>query len=692
MANMILCPHCMSINPADSLFCRSCGQSTNANNRPHQLSVGTALNRRYLVGCAIGGGGFGITYIGYDTVLNIKVAIKEYYPSGAANRSGTPIVYPVNGAGGSSFEIGKKHFLSEAQILANFIDDANIVTLRDYFEENGTAYIIMEFLEGQDLREYLNNHGAFTFDEALALVEPAIKALGRIHASGIIHGDISPSNIMRLNNGEIKILDFGTARNQESSDGYDSSIMLKPGYAPEEQFRQQGEHGTWTDVYAISATIYTLITGTIPENSTDRVYKDTLQSPVKLGAKITRAQEAALLKGMAVNAKNRTQTMGELLDNLKSGISPAKPAIKIAAAAVALLIAAACFILPNVLPNRQVAETVQVSAPPQASETPASQTASSAAPPERVKPVTLSDDAYPSPIYSEMEPIEGFSSRVLENDENKKITLTDCLIGNGMMAFVVDIDNKCADQFRVYSWRLKYGEDYSDYIDEIYGPEGYADFSVAAGESKSDIIWFSTDLMYLRGVNDFTTLVLSGSGSFADSSDTDDKYFNFEKTIYFPETVHISSKIAANPVKIYANAKFEIIVYGVSLRRDGANAAMIVAMNRLKSNDDYESDSVYVTFDNDIYLNGEKFFGNSSYISEYMYTKYGEMRTFELIEFKYAYSSPTDEMNVVHTGGDLPETLTLTLNIGTAYNSKDDLLKGKELTFSIDENGLGFIK
>lgn len=685
MPNMILCPHCMTMNPADSRVCRSCGQLTEANNRPPRLPIGTALNRRYLVGCAIGGGGFGITYIGYDTVLNIKVAIKEYYPSGAANRSGTPIVYPINGGSAGSFEIGRRHFLGEAQILANFIDDPNIVTLRDYFEENGTAYIIMEFLEGQDLREYLNNHGVFSFDEALALVEPAIKALGRIHAAGIIHGDISPSNIMRLNNGEIKILDFGTARNRESGEGYDSSMMLKPGYAPEEQFRQQGELGAWTDVYAISATIYKLITGVTPENSTDRAYKDTLQSPIKLGAKLTRAQEAALLKGMTVNAKNRTQTMDELLNNLKNGISPAgvfsKPAAKIAAAAAALLIAAACFILPNVLPKRQAGQDA-----PTAAQQQTSNTSSSAAPQERVKTVTLRDDAYPAPIYSEMESVNGFTSCVLTNDENKKITLTDCLIGNGMMAFVVDIDNMGTEQCRVYGWRLEYGEEYIDYVN---GPEGYVSLSVAPGESESYIAWFSTDLMYLRGVNDFTMLDLSASGSYGNDSD---QFFDIEKAVYFPETVHISSKIAANPVKVYAGDEFEIIVYGVSLRRDGCDAALLVAMNRLKSNDDYKSDNAYVTIDSDIYLNGEKFFGNSSYSSEYIYTGYGETKRFKLIEFKYAYSSPTDEMNVVHTGGDLPETLTVILNIGTESDSKDDLLKGKELTFTVDDNGLGIIK
>jgi serine/threonine protein kinase len=677
MANMILCPHCMEMNVAGTRICRKCGQMMEARNKIHQLPVGCVLNKRYLVGCAIGGGGFGITYVGYDMLLNIKVAVKEYYPSGAANRSGTPVVYPISGGSGNSFETGKKHFLSEAQILANFTDDPNIVTLRDYFEENGTAYIIMEFLEGQDLREYLNNHGTFSFDEALALTEPAIKALERVHAGGIIHGDISPSNIMRMDNGEVKILDFGTARTQDSNESYDSSMMLKPGYAPEEQFRQQGVLGTWTDVYAISATIYKLITGVTPENSTDRFYQDTLESPLKLGAKISRAQEAALLEGMAVNAKERTKTMTELLENLKNGRRSGfgglrrlfvKPAARIAAAAAAVLVAAACFILPNILGWQSTGTSAS-----EQNVTPHQ---------ERITAATLSDDAYPSPIYAEMELVQDFSDCVLVDDEKKTVTVTDCLIGNGMLALVVDVCNNGTEGCEIHGWSLEYGE--TD-IDSMYRPGEYTSYTVAAGESESYIIWFSTDLMYVNGIKDFTMLNLTAYGYYGESEDYAEKHFDLDKTIYFPETVHINSKITANPVTLYSDDVYEITVYGVSLRRDGTDAVMIIAMRELKS----DAESIYVTGNSEMYLNGERFFGNTSDTSLYLYVNYGQTKGFGLMGFKYAYSAPVDEMNVMHSGSELPDTLTVTLSVGTNYDAKYDLLEGKEITFIIDDNGIG---
>ena len=317
MEEMFFCPNCMAkAVPVDGK-CPVCGCDVNIQNAPHQLPVNTILNGRYLVGKVLGAGGFGITYIGYDLKLDSKVAVKEYYPSGAANRSSSLTVFPTTRVKGNPFEIGKDRFLKEAKTLSEFVGDSNIVTLRDYFEENGTAYIVMEYLEGEDLSHYAKEHGRFELDEALDLLEPAMLALDKVHKKGLIHRDISTSNIMVLSDGRVKVLDFGSARLQNASGELSLSVMLKPGYAPMEQYSTHGEQGSWTDVYAMSATVYRLITGKTPPPSTDRILDDTIELPSSLGVKITPEQEAALMRGLALRVPDRTQTMAELAESLR---------------------------------------------------------------------------------------------------------------------------------------------------------------------------------------------------------------------------------------------------------------------------------------------------------------------------------------------------------------------------------------
>ena len=351
--------------------CPVCGCNVNMENAPHQLPVNTILYGRYIVGRVLGAGGFGITYIGYDLKLDGRVAIKEYYPSGAANRSVSLTVYPTAEGNGNPFETGKERFLKEARVLSGFIEDSSIVTLRDYFEENGTAYIGMEYLDGEDLSHYAVRHGKFTFDEALDLLEPAMLALDKVHKKGLIHRDISPSNLMVLSDGRIKVLDFGAARLQSVNGELSLSVMLKPGYAPIEQYSTHGEQGPWTDVYAMSATFYRLITGKAPTSATDRTCGSAVELPSALGVKITPAQEGALMHGLALQSADRTQTMAGLAESLRAkktvhGSKPEKPKAPekpektdkpgklalpkkclIAIGAAALVVLAACLTLPT---------------------------------------------------------------------------------------------------------------------------------------------------------------------------------------------------------------------------------------------------------------------------------------------------------------------------------------------------------
>ncbi len=307
----MLCYFCMH-EKNDLQTCPHCQMTGEPVPEPHQLKPGTVLRGRYVIGRVIGEGGFGITYIGRDTVLDLTVAIKEYYPYGYTHR--------FNGAGNTVsvlsqsevFYKGKDRFLQEAKNLAIFRSEPGIVEVTDFIEENNTAYIIMEYLEGMNLRAYLKQNGLMTAERAFSTLFPIMGSLEKIHKSGIIHRDISPENIMVMSDGSLKLMDFGAARDYVG-DEKSLSVILKHGYAPEEQYRRRGEQGPWTDVYALCATIYRCVTGKAPVDSVDRLYADTLKRPSELGVSISPALEQVLLYGLAVRKDDRCPDMATLL-------------------------------------------------------------------------------------------------------------------------------------------------------------------------------------------------------------------------------------------------------------------------------------------------------------------------------------------------------------------------------------------
>jgi serine/threonine protein kinase len=292
--------------------------------QPQLLRPRTILNGKYLLGRMLGQGGFGITYIGWDLNLDIKVAVKEYYPTGFVTRETTSIargtVQPFTGSQGDFFLSGLEKFINEAKTLAKFFSLPGIVSVKDYFRENGTAYICMEYIEGQTLKDYLAGMGGkLDADRVFDMMKPVMTSLAEIHKTGLIHRDISPDNIMISKEGSMKLLDFGAARDFTESGNKSLSVMLKPGFAPEEQYRSKGVQGPWTDVYALSATIYKCITGITPEESVERVHTDEVKPPSALGFAINPQQETALMKGMAVIQSNRYQDVSGLYAALFDG-------------------------------------------------------------------------------------------------------------------------------------------------------------------------------------------------------------------------------------------------------------------------------------------------------------------------------------------------------------------------------------
>ncbi len=306
------CPYCMTPVP-EGESCSVCGLTSGTYiPSPHHLPPGTVLMNRYLVGRVLGEGGFGITYIGCDLRLELKVAIKEYYPVDRATRNASASLEVTNfmGPSAKSFERGKQKFLGEAQVMARMDKQQVIVSVRDFFEINNTAYIVMEYIEGITFRELVEKKGGkIPAEELFPMVEPLFHALSIMHENGLIHRDISPDNLM-LENGKIRLLDFGCAR--EASRGTETmTIALKHGYAPIEQYQQKGQ-GPWTDIYALSATIYYCLTGKVPPQALDRITEDELLLPSKLGIPLSAEREKALLKGMKLQPGRRFANAEEM--------------------------------------------------------------------------------------------------------------------------------------------------------------------------------------------------------------------------------------------------------------------------------------------------------------------------------------------------------------------------------------------
>ena len=313
------CPYCM--NPVkEGETCTNCGLTEGVYTpRDHHLPLGSVLNDRYLVGRVLGEGGFGITYIGCDLNLEMKVAIKEYFPIDRVYRFSQASLEVSNYAhAAEKFHSGKVKFLREARTMARLDKQQNIVSVRDFFEKNNTAYIVMEYVEGTTLKELVNQRGGrIPAGELLYMLEPLFLALTSVHEMGLIHRDISPDNLM-LESGKIKLLDFGCAR-EAATQSETMTIALKQGYAPIEQYQHKGQ-GPWTDVYALSATIYYCLTGKTPQSAVDRLNEEELVPPRRLGVDLTADQEAALLKGMNVKAKDRFQSVEELFAALYTNV------------------------------------------------------------------------------------------------------------------------------------------------------------------------------------------------------------------------------------------------------------------------------------------------------------------------------------------------------------------------------------
>lgn len=317
---MKLCMGCMNEIEDHLSTCPYCGfNETTLRQESYYLDPGTIIGGKYIVGRVLSYGGHTVSYMGMDAEMNRKVIVKEYLPSDFSTRSeGEKDVTIYSGDGQEQFEQGLTNFLNEANRIQQLQDAKGIAKVYDCLAENETGYVISEYVEGRTLKEILDGGKRYSAEEAADFIRQLLAGLADVHRMDIVHCDISPETIMVTDSGEIKLTDFGATRYVTTANSKSLSIILKRGYAPEEQYRSKGVRGPWTDVYALGAVMYLMITGEVPQESVERALSDDLKEPSKMGIDIPKNIENALMNALNVYQQDRTQSAEAFLQELNS--------------------------------------------------------------------------------------------------------------------------------------------------------------------------------------------------------------------------------------------------------------------------------------------------------------------------------------------------------------------------------------
>ncbi|MBF0555262.1 MAG: protein kinase [Nitrospirae bacterium] len=330
-----ICPGCFKDKGTDSI-CTFCGYNEHVHPNNIALPLKTLLKeKQYIVGKILGKqGGFGITYLGLDIKLQAKVAIKEYFPRGSVGRdSDRKALIAFTEDDEEILKGGIGHFLKEARLLAQF-SHPNIVRVRSFFEENNTAYIVMDYYDGISLDDYrIQKGGKLTEEEAKKAMLPLLNGLNEVHKKEVLHRDIKPQNIYITKKGMTILIDFGTARLSVSEKSQNITVALTEGFAPFEQYQKHGKQGPWTDIYAYGATFYNILSGVVPTDATSRKSNKTLIPISNLVKDISPTLNKLITKCMAVEPSMRPQNIDavtDLLANKENGptlIEPPPPPI-----------------------------------------------------------------------------------------------------------------------------------------------------------------------------------------------------------------------------------------------------------------------------------------------------------------------------------------------------------------------------
>ena len=304
-----LCPNCFGRLGNNRTACAYCGFDLTASDHvQYALQPFTVLNNRYMLGRTLGAGGFGITYIAYDTNTGSRVAVKEYFPNAICIRNTAEQVEPQRYH--DAYEAGKQKFYNEANLLASLRNCPCVVRVADFFYENNTAYIVMEYIDGITLKKYVKNHGdRIDFETARSMVIDVAMSLAQVHSLNVLHRDISPDNIMVCKNGQVKLIDFGASRDYVNNRSGGLSVILKPGYAPPEQYSKVNPQGPYTDVYALACTFYRIVSGINVPDANDRLSGRQIPTLKELVPEVPQNVSDAIDKALQLRYKQRTQDM-----------------------------------------------------------------------------------------------------------------------------------------------------------------------------------------------------------------------------------------------------------------------------------------------------------------------------------------------------------------------------------------------
>lgn len=321
-----LCKNCFSYIGKPNGSCPVCAYSRGGSAEPSVLPRGTNLGGRYILGGNIGRGGFGITYLAYDTLAGKTVAVKEYFPSALAHRGRDLHVIPNSEKSAEQFNIGAEKFFDEAELVRRFNGNPNIVSIYECFYENNTAYYIMEYLDGITLENYVQKYGVLNSAQALYLADKLTMALLVLHSGGVLHRDISPDNVMLCRDGSVKLIDFGAARQflAESKAGY--TVIMKTGFSPAEQYSQSSDTDRRADIYSTGTLLYYALTGSVPESPYKRMENDSAFADNPAGADC--GLWSVIGKAAAVSPSERFKSAEEFRSALAE--------LKISAAAIAV--------------------------------------------------------------------------------------------------------------------------------------------------------------------------------------------------------------------------------------------------------------------------------------------------------------------------------------------------------------------
>ncbi|HQP72882.1 MAG TPA: serine/threonine-protein kinase, partial [Acidobacteriota bacterium] len=312
------CPGCFH-EKGTAPLCPACGYDERSRTSPIALPPRSLLRDNYLVGRVLGRpGGFGITYLGYDLSLETRVAIKEYLPRDMAGRDDdhrTVVLHSQDDT--ESFTYGLEQFLQEARTLAKF-NHPRVVRVRAYFQENATAYLVMDYIEGISLAEFLERlDQPLTEQQALDVMMPILDGVGVVHSQGFLHRDIKPQNIYLTAARQPILLDFGAARLAMGEKSRSLSVILTPGFAPYEQYHRRGEQGPWTDIYACAATLYYMVTRQVPPDALEREKGDTLTPPDTTQPGLSPHFCRAVLRALATESASRPRSIAEFQSLLR---------------------------------------------------------------------------------------------------------------------------------------------------------------------------------------------------------------------------------------------------------------------------------------------------------------------------------------------------------------------------------------